>query len=192
MGGDFFIFIISEIIETSYYPKPHGVVLTINLLIFISLIISVAILIYVKRVKPCVVGGFLYLILGIGIWLYKLVCYCIFIFSEDTEYNYEEELNEGVYFICFLMNLFVVFMRIGACYIIKKNFSEVKLLETYIHEKEHAEFIQSLGTQDGDKLYEDEEITEEKLYSQNKNNPFITGRQKKDDEEQEICFQTTL
>ena len=72
-------------------------------------------------------------------------------------------------------------------------FSDVCVLEEYIHEKEHAEFIQSLGTRgDDEKLCEDEEITEEKLY-QTKGNPLITGRKKKEEnEEEEVQFQTTL
>ena len=192
LGGDFFLFIISEIIETSHYNGPNRYILAINLTIVISLIASVSYLIYTKRVKTYVVGGFLYLILGISMWLYKLTYYCIFIFSDSMEKSFDTNFGESLYFICFLINLFVVFMRIGACCLIKKNFNDVKLLEVYNHEKDHAQFIQSLGTQDGDRLCDDEEITEDKLYSQNKNNPFVSGRQRKDDEEEEICFQTTL
>ena len=192
LGGDFFLFIISEIIETSHYNGPNRYILAINLTIVISLIASVSYLIYTKRVKTYVVGGFLYLILGISMWLYKLTYYCIFIFSDSMEKSFDTNFGESLYFICFLINLFVVFMRIGACCLIKKNFNDVKLLEVYNHEKDHAQFIQSLGTQDADRLCDDEEITEDKLYSQNKNNPFVTGRQRKDDEEEEICFQTTL
>ena len=193
MGGDFFLFLISEIIERSYYIGPHGYLIAINLIFLLILIGTTGYLIYVKRVKPCVVGGFLYFILGLLLWLYKLVYYCAFLFSDTVSQYYEKDFDENsIYFVCFLINLITIFLRIGACYLIKKNFNEVKLLEVYIHEKEHAEFIQSLGTQDGDKLYEDEEVNEDKLYAQNKNNPFVTGRPKKDEDEEEICFQTTL
>ena len=76
-----------------------------------------------------------------------------------------------IYLICFLINLLTIFFRLFSCYLIKKYFTEVCKLEEYIHEKEHAEFIQSLGTQEGydGKLCEDDEMTEEKLYESKKN-----------------------
>ena len=61
-----------------------------------------------------------------------------------------------------------IFFRLIACYLVKKLlYNNVCKLEEYIHEREHAEFIQSLGTQNpiDAKLCEDEEITEEKLYA---------------------------
>ena len=69
-------------------------------------------------------------------------------------------------------------------------YGDVCKLEEYIHEKEHAELIQSLGTYQ-DKLCDDEEITEENLYA-GRNNPFVKGREKKEDEEVEINFESTL
>ena len=69
-------------------------------------------------------------------------------------------------------------------------YKHVCTLEEYMHEKEHAEFIQSLGQRNTneDKLVDDEEITEDQLYKKNQN-PFITGRKKdEDNEEEEINF----
>ena len=63
----------------------------------------------------------------------------------------------------------------------------------YIHEKEHAEFIQSLGQKNSkeDRLVEDEEITEEQIYKKNEN-PLITGRKKEEDnEDEEINFESS-
>ena len=163
-------------------------------MIYSPLIIATVILLLIKRKKPCIIGGFLYLIGGTMVWLYKIIFLIYIIITEDLDNDYEEIYSEMLYLICFFINLLTIFFRLSSCYLIKKMFADVCKLEEYIHEKEHAQFVQSLGTQEGydGKLCEDDEITEEKLYEQ-KNNPFITGREKNEDkEEEEICFQTTL
>ncbi len=156
--------------------------------------VATIILLIIKRKKPCIIGGFLYLIGGSIIWMYKIAYLLYLIISEELEMDYETPYSDYIYLISFLLNLVTIFFRLLACYLVKKLFSDVCKLEDYIHEREHAEFIQSLGVQNANdpKLYEDEEITEEKLYQQNKN-PFITGREKKEDnEEEEIFIETTL
>ena len=155
--------------------------------------VSVVILLYLKRKKYCIAGGFLYLIGGIIVWLYKMIFFIYLLLSEKLETDYEIAYSESIFIVSFLMNLLTIFIRLGVCYLIKNMFSDVCVLEEYIHEKEHAEFIQSLGTKAEEKLCEDDEITEDKLYAQNQNNPFITGRKKGDEkEEEEVNFQTTL
>ena len=155
--------------------------------------VSVVILLYLKRKKYCIAGGFLYLIGGIIVWLYKMIFFIYLLLSEKLETDYEIAYSESIFIVSFLMNLLTIFIRLGVCYLIKNMFSDVCVLEEYIHEKEHAEFIQSLGTRTEEKLCEDDEITEDKLYAQNQNNPFITGRKKADEkEEEEVNLQTTL
>ena len=163
-------------------------------MIYSPLIVATIFLLLKKRKKPCIIGGFLYLIGGSIVWIYKIIFLIYIIITEELDNDYEEIYSEIIYLVCFLINLITIFFRLLSCYLIKKMFSDVCKLEDYIQEKEHAEFVQSLGVQGGidSKLCEDDEITEEKLYEQ-KNNPFITGREKKEEnEEEEICFQTTL
>ena len=93
-----------------------------------------------------------------------------------------------------MINFLSVFFRLGACYIIKGMYEYVIKLEDILHVKEQAAFIQSLGTkgENEDRLCDDEEITEAVL-GKDKKNPFISGREKKEDnEEEEITFKTTL
>ena len=192
MGGDFIFCFITAILDSAYSNSPFSNFI-INFLIFAPLLVGIGVLLYWKRKKQCIAGGFLYLIGGIVIWLYKLSYFIYLVLSEKLDTDYDSRYVELVYIISFLFNLLVIFFRLGACYLIKIMFSDVCVLEEYIHEKEHAEFIQSLGTRGNDeKLCEDEEITEEKLY-QTKGNPLITGRKKKEEnEEEEVQFQTTL
>ena len=192
MGIDFILCLITTILDSAYSNTSFKDFI-INFLIFFPMHVSVVILLYLKRKKYCIAGGFLYLIGGIIVWLYKMIFFIYLLLSEKLETDYEIAYSESIFIVSFLMNLLTIFIRLGVCYLIKNMFSDVCVLEEYIHEKEHAEFIQSLGTRTEEKLCEDDEITEDKLYAQNQNNPFITGRKKGDEkEEEEVNFQTTL
>jgi hypothetical protein len=191
--SDFLFCLSTTIIDTKFYIKNKFTKFLINFLIFAPLIIATVILLLRKRRRPCIAAGFLYLIGGSIVWLYKIAFLIYIIVSDDLDHDYERIYSKMVYLICFLINLITIFFRLFSCYLIKKYFTDVCKLEEYIHEKEHAIFIQSLATQEGGfegKLIEDDEMDEEKLYSQN--NPFISGRDKSDEKEDEEIFQTTL
>jgi len=189
---DFLFCLTTTIIDTKYYNKNQFTKFLINFLIFAPLIFGTIFLLLRKRRRPCIAAGFLYLIGGSIVWLYKIAYLIYIIVSDDLDHDYERVYSKMIYLICFLINLLTIFFRLFSCYLIKKYFTEVCKLEEYIHEKEHAIFIQSLATQEGfeGKLCEDDEMDEEKLYSQN--NPFISGRDKSDEKEEEEIFQTTL
>ena len=138
-------------------------------------------------------AGFLYLILGIIIWLYKIVYFIWLIISDQIRSKYGDIYAKSTFLISFLINLLAIFFRLGSCYIIKKMYADVCTLEGFLHEKDQAEFLQSLGTKgDDERLCDDEEIVDGNLV-QGKNNPFFTGRKKKDEiEEEEINFESTL
>ena len=193
MGGDFLFGLITTIIDVSNYLGSKFGNFIFNILLFVPLIVSTVVLLYWKRKKQCIAAGFIYLIGGVLIWLFKIIYFIYLLLSEKLDNNYTEAYSQSIYLVTFLINLLVIFFRLGAVYLIKLMFPDIEKLEEYIHEKEHAELIQSLGTKgDDDKLIEDEEITEENLYNK-KNNPFITGRDKKEEnEEEEINFESTL
>ena len=137
------------------------------------------------------IAGFLYLIGGLLLWFGKLAYSVVLMMSKgDSDFIFEEQYGNGLYLVVFMINIFTVFFRAGAVYLIKQIYKPICTLEEYIHEKEHAEFVQSLGQRNTkeDRLVEDEEITEDQLYEKGKN-PFITGRNKKEDnEDEEINF----
>lgn len=192
MGIDFILCLITTILDSAYSNTAFSDFI-INFLLFFPMQVAIVILLYLKRKKYCIAAGFLYLIGGIIIWLYKMIFFIYLLLTEKLETDYDIEYGDSIFIISFLMNLLTIFIRLGVCYLIKNMFSDVCVLEEYIHEKEHAEFIQSLGTRAEEKLCEDDEITEDKLYAQNQNNPFITGRKKGDEKkEEEVNFQTTL
>ena len=193
MGGDFIFCLISTVIDVSNYLGSKFGNFIFNILLFIPLIVGTIVLLLWKRKKQCIAAGFLYLIGGVFIWLFKIIYFIYLIISEELDTSYTEVYGSSMYLVSFLINLLVIFFRLGSVYLIKVMFPDIENLEDYIHEKEHAELIQSLATKgDDDKLVEDDEITEENLYKK-KNNPFITGREKKEEnEEEEINFETTL
>ena len=192
MGIDFILCLITTILDSAYSNTAFSDFI-INFLLFFPMQVAIVILLYLKRKKYCIAAGFLYLIGGIIIWLYKMIFFIYLLLTEKLETDYDIEYGDSIFIISFLMNLLTIFIRLGVCYLIKNMFSDVCVLEEYIHEKEHAEFIQSLGTRAEEKLCEDDEITEDKLYAKNQNNPFITERKKGDEkEEEEVNFQTTL
>ena len=192
MGIDFILCFITTILDSAYSNTAFSDFI-INFLLFFPMQVAIVILLYLKRKKYCIAAGFLYLIGGIIIWLYKMIFFIYLLLTDKLETDYDSEYGDSIFIISFLMNLLTIFIRLGVCYLIKNMFSDVCVLEEYIHEKEHAEFIQSLGTKAEEKLCEDDEITEDKLYAQNQNNPFITGRKKGDEkEEEEVNLQTTL
>ena len=190
IGGDFLFCFITTILDVKEYKENKAGFFFLNFFIFVPLLVSIVILLLIKRKKQCIAAGIIYAVGGLLIWFYKLIYFIILLISEDLQDKYEDNYTESTYLICFFINLLAIFFRVGACYMIKKIYSDVSSLEDFLHEKEHAAFLQSLGTQNGG---DDEEITEEALYKNDKN-PFITGRKKKDEEneEEEINFQSTL
>ena len=194
IGLDFLFCLIVTIIDTSNYKGNKILFFILNFVVFASLIGVTIFLLLKKRKKQVIAAGFLYLIGGVIIWLYKIIYFIYLLVAGKLDDKYVAAYTESIYLVSFLIGLIVIFFRLGTVYLIKLMFPDILKLEEYIHEKEHAELIQSLGNKgnDEDKLVEDDEITEESLYKR-KNNPFITGREKKEEnEEEEINFESTL
>ena len=193
MGGDGFFGLITTIIDASNYNGNKFINFIINFLIFAPLIGITLFLLLKKRKKYVIGAGFLYLIGGVLLWLYKIIFFIYLILSDKMHTDYKKTYEDSIYLVSFLINLLVIFFRLAAVYMIKSIFPDIEKLEEYIHEREHAELIQSLGTKGPDDiLCDDEEIKEENI-NKKKKNPFITGREKKEEtEEEEINFESTL
>ena len=193
MGGDGFFSFLTTIIDASNYKLSKFGNFIINFLLFAPLIAITVFLLLKKRKKYVIGAGFLYLIGGVLLWLYKIIYFIYLILSDKIHTDYTKAYEDSIYLVSFLINLEVIFFRLAAIYLVKSMFPDIEKLEEYIHEKEHAELIQSLGTKgEDDRICDDEEITEENLYNRKKN-PFITGREKKEEnEEEEINFESTL
>ncbi len=195
IGGDFLFCFIATIIDVKYYTGTKALNFFINFFSFVPLQIAVILLLIKQRKKKHIIGGYLYLIGGSILWLAKVIYFIVIIISDKIEDDYEKKYADSVYLISFLINLLIIFARVGACYIVRNAYPLVCKVEEFSHEKEQAEFLQSLGTkgENDERLCDDEEITEGDLIKDNKKNPFITGRQKKEEtEEEEICFESTL
>jgi len=192
MGGDFFFCFLTTIIDAANYKGSKFGNFIINFLLFAPVIIASIYLLLKKRKKQFIAAGFTYLIGGSLLWVYKMIFFVYLIVSDAIEEDYSKAYNDSVYLLSFLINLLIIFDRLAGVYLIRQLFPEIEKLEEYIHEREHAELVQSLGNKGNEKLCEDEEITEENLYKRNKN-PFITGREKKEEnEEEEINLESTL
>ena len=140
------------------------------------------------------IAGFIYLIGGSLLWIGKIIYFIFLLISKNKGDDSFEYSYTNIYLIVFMINILTISFRLGVTYFVKLMYKPVCTLEEYIHEKEHAEFVQSLGQKNSneDKLIDDEEVTEEQLYQKNQN-PFITGRKKEEDnEDEEINFDSTL
>ena len=170
-----------------YYKKNKFLYFLLNFLAFGGITISTFVLLFLKRKKLCIVAGLLYLIGGSLFWIGKLV-YSVIIMIEksDGEIDFEDKYGKNIYLIVFILNMITVFFRFGSVYLIKQIYKPICTLEEYLREKEHADFVQSLGQGNSkeDKLVNDEGSTEDQLYEKDKN-PFITGRNKKEENEDE-------
>ena len=115
-----------------------------------------------KRKKQCIIGGFLYLIGGLLLWMGKII-YFIILIIQKTKGNFDfEDSYENIYMLVFALNILTIFFRLGVTFLVKQMYKHVCTLEEYIHEKDHAKFIQSLSQNNPteDKLVDDEEVTE--------------------------------
>ena len=194
MALDFCFCFVATIIDVVYYNGSKLGYFFINFLIFASLISATGILLFLKRKKFCMIAGFLYLIGGLLLWIGKIVYFIILVILRSKGDSSFENSYDNIYLIVFMMNVLTVFFRLGVTYLVKLMYKPVCILEDYIREKEHAEFIQSLAQKNTneDKLVNEDEVSEEQLY-QNNQNPFITGRKKEEDnEDEEINFDSTL
>ena len=91
------------------------------------------------------IAGFLYLIGGLILWMGKLIYSVIMMIERSSGDTSFEESYGNIIMVPFMLNVLVVFFRLGCTYFIKIMYKPVCSLEEYIHEKEHAEFIQSLA-----------------------------------------------
>jgi len=124
----------------------------IGIIIFISFIIII-LLVLMKKIY-CLIGGLVYLILGILFWLYKSIysCYLLFsgeieeYFGDNTEDGYEDEDNIYYYFyaIIILINISLISIRLICCYNIKKIYGLLENIEKYNFEREHTILIQKI------------------------------------------------
>lgn len=193
IGSDLFLCLITIIIDSANYKGNKFGHFILNFLVFASINGITIYFLLKKRKKQFIIGGFTYLIGGAILWVYKMILFVYLIVSDKMKEDYNKVYNDSMYLLSFLINLLVIFLRLYAVYLMRDMFPDIEKLEEYIHERDHAELVQSLGTKGEYKLSEDEEITEENLYKKKNKNPFITGREKKEEnEEEEINFDSTL
>ncbi len=100
MGSDLFLYFLFQLIEAIYYSGNSGMKFSIEFFIIICLLSTLVILILQKKTKLCIVAGFLYLVLGIILWLFKIISICFLIFTDLIYSYYEENFTENnIYFI---------------------------------------------------------------------------------------------
>ena len=136
-----------------------------HFLLFVPLLIIVIILLLKKRKKQCIAWGYTYLIGGIFIWATKLLYFLYLVLSDSLDEDYKKTYSNSIYLVTFMVNLLVIFFRVGACHISKGMYPYFLKLEEFEYKKEQAEFIQSLGTkgENESRLCDDEEeITRDK------------------------------
>jgi len=183
MGVDFLLYTIIAIIDAKYRIDSSGGFFMLNFCIFAPIVIITVVLLFLKKKMFCKIGGFFYLVGGGCVWLYKIIYFTYLILGDGLNY-YEPEYSNATYILIFIINLLSIGLRLLAAYFIKKLYPDIITWENIIKAKEQAEFVKSLGNSGDNKISEDEEITEDKL-AQSKNNPFLTGRKKEDDNEEE-------
>ena len=113
---------------------------------FIALIaISVTIFLLLRRKLLCIIGGFLYLILGCMGWLYMIfICYIIF-GTKVLEFFDKKYSEQYWHIILFIIQIGLLAVRLYTCYLIKMMYKSLGFYESYRREKEHAEFLEKLG-----------------------------------------------
>ena len=146
LGSDLIACLFITFIDCIYYKNSIFFKLFFNLIVMISMVASVAILLYLKKKKLCLIAGFLYLILGGIWWLYKVIYVCYLVFGAKVrDYFTIQYESHGWTFITFVIYLLLIFLRVGCCYIIKKLYKIVGLFESYFIEKDHAAFLEKIG-----------------------------------------------
>ena len=145
-GIDIFFCLFAAIIDTIFYI--HSFIPKMFLeFFFIALIaISVTIFLLLRRKLLCIIGGFLYLILGCMGWLYKIIFICYVIFGTKVLEFFDKKYSEQYWhIILFIIQIGLLAVRLYTCYLIKMMYKSLGFYESYRREKEHAEFLEKLG-----------------------------------------------
>ena len=145
-GIDIFFCLFSAIVDTIFYI--HSFIPKMFLeFFFIALIaISVTIFLLLRRKLYCIIGGFIYLILGCMGWLYKIIFICYIIFGTKILAFFDKKYSEQYWhIILFVIQIGILGVRLYACYLIKMLYKSLGFYESYRREKEHAEFLEKLG-----------------------------------------------
>ena len=145
-GIDIFFCLFSAIVDTIFYL--HSFIPKMFLeFFFIALVaISVTIFLLLRRKLLCIIGGFLYLILGAMGWLYKMIFLCYIIFgTKILEFFNKKYSEQKWHIILFAIQVGLLAVRLYACYLIKMVYKSLGFYESYRREKEHAEFLEKLG-----------------------------------------------
>ena len=143
---DVFLCLFSATTDTIFYI--HSFIPEMFLeFFFIALIaISVTIFLLLRRKLLCIIGGFLYLILGCMGWLYKMIFICYVIFGTKVLEFFDKKYSEQYWhIILFIIQIGLLAVRLYTCYLIKMMYKSLGFYESYRREKEHAEFLEKLG-----------------------------------------------
>ena len=98
----------------NYYLRNKVSKFVINFLILAPLIAGTVVLALWKRKKQCIAAGILYLVGGVIVWLYKIIYFIYLILSGKLEKDFEYKYGTSYYLMSFLINLAVIFFRLGA------------------------------------------------------------------------------
>ena len=145
-GIDIFFCLFAATTDTIFYI--HSFIPKMFLeFFFIALIaISVTIFLLLRRKLLCIIGGFLYLILGGMGWLYKMIFICYVIFGTKVLEFFDKKYSEQYWhIILFIIQIGLLAVRLYTCYLIKMMYKSLGFYESYRREKEHAEFLEKLG-----------------------------------------------
>ena len=111
MGGDGFFGLITTIIDASNYNGNKFINFIINFLIFAPLIGITLFLLLKKRKKYVIGAGFLYLIGGVLLWLYKIIFFIYLILSDKMHTDYKKTYEDSIYLVSFLINLNTMYLH---------------------------------------------------------------------------------
>jgi hypothetical protein len=156
-GVDVFFSIFCGVVDSVFYL--HGFFPKMFLeFFFIGLIaILVTVFLLLRRKLYCMIAGFTYLIGGGIAWLTKMIYLCYLVFGGKVNDSFDKRYSSQYWtFIVFFFQIGLLVDRLYTSYLIKILFKSIGFYESYIREKEHAEFLEKLGNKiDDDKAGND-------------------------------------
>lgn len=145
------------IFEAYFFVGEYITFILINTIPITSVILIIIIFILVKKKIFCLIGGYIYLILGSLFWFFKLLYTFYLIFGRKIDEYFKTEYgSNGFNFIPFIVHLLLIIIRLWCFNSIKRICKLQDSMNLYYLQKEQADILIKINEEFGSNINEDE------------------------------------
>ena len=153
------------IFEAYFFNGDTRSFIFINSIPIISVILLIIIFIIIKKKIFCLIGGYIYLVLGSLFWFFKILYAFYLIFGSKIDDYFDTKFgSNGLNFIPFIIHLLLIIIRLWCFNIIKRMCKLADNMDLYYLQKEQADILLKIDQEFGNNKGHDKEDDSKKIF----------------------------